>query len=53
MANDPPFICDALGCDRPADWAYIGESGDMFLCEFHGGAGDVDGWTRIKREIDD
>ena len=46
---DPLLICDALNCERPADWAYIGEGGDMYLCEFHGGPGDVEGWTRIVR----
>lgn len=39
--------CDALGCNRLADLAYIGEGGDLYLCDFHGGAGDVEGWVRI------
>lgn len=41
------FQCDAIGCDRVADWAYIGEGGDLYLCEFHGGTDVVSGWTRI------
>jgi hypothetical protein len=41
------FGCDAIGCERPADWAYIGEGGDLYLCEFHGGNEDIAGWHRI------
>lgn len=46
--DDDGYRCEAIGCDNPADWAYIGEGGDMFLCEFHGGKGEVDGWVRIE-----
>lgn len=42
------FMCEARGCCRRADWAYIGEGGDMFLCDFHGGTDEVEGWTRIE-----
>lgn len=44
--DDPK--CDITDCDRLADWAYIGESGDLYLCEFHGGSGDAEQWTRIE-----
>jgi hypothetical protein len=47
MADEPLFICEALGCERPADWAYIGECGDMFLCEIHGGTEPDIRWVRI------
>jgi hypothetical protein len=50
MNEDEVFHCDAQGCQSVADWAYIGESGDLYLCEFHGGAGEAPGWTRIERE---
>ena len=52
MSAEPPFVCEAIGCERPADWAFIGEGGDMFLCEFHGGSEDVPGWTRIERDAE-
>ena len=39
--------CDARGCERLADLAFIGEGGDLYLCDFHGGAGEVEGWRRI------
>lgn len=39
--------CNAKECDRPADWAYIGESGDLYLCSFHGGTEPVEGWVWI------
>lgn len=39
--------CDANGCDRLADWAYIGEAGDLYLCAFHGGKEPVEGWVWI------
>lgn len=45
--------CDARGCDNPADLAYIGEGGDLYLCDFHGGAGEVEGWTRIPESTTD
>lgn len=41
--------CEATGCERLADWAYIGEGGDLYLCEFHAGTGDAPGWARIER----
>lgn len=44
---DIAIVCDAIGCNRPADWAYIGQGDDLYLCEFHGGAEPVDGWARI------
>lgn len=34
-AIEPPFICDVTGCDVRAEWAWIGESGDMFVCPEH------------------
>lgn len=43
------FFCDALGCEEPADWAFIGEGGDLFICAFHGGDEPVEGWQRIDR----
>lgn len=46
-AASPVFMCEANGCDRLADWAYIGEGGDLFICDFHGGVALIDGWTRI------
>jgi len=33
--DGPPFICDVTGCDVRAEWAWIGESGDMFVCPEH------------------
>lgn len=41
--------CDATGCDQLADIAYIGEGGDLYLCDFHAGIGEVGGWKRIYR----
>jgi hypothetical protein len=43
----PLFDCDARGCDRPADWAYIGEAGDLYVCRFHKGAACSPHWTEI------
>jgi hypothetical protein len=50
--NNPPnpLICDVHGCDALADWAYIGECGDMFLCAFHGGHDAVEGWVWIGEQ---
>jgi len=46
-------MCDASGCGRLADWAYIGESGDLYLCDVHGGpVDDVPGWVRITQEAE-
>jgi hypothetical protein len=45
--NDPEFRCEARGCERLADWAFIGEGNQIFICEYHGGTEPVDGWTRI------
>ena len=42
--------CEANGCSRSADLAFIGEGGDLYLCVFHGGAGDIEGWTWIGSE---
>lgn len=39
--------CEAKGCDRCADWAYIGEGGDLYLCVLHAGKEPVEGWTWI------
>lgn len=50
MANEPLFDCEAIGCERPADWAHVDQFGAMYLCEFHGGAINIEGWTRITRE---
>lgn len=41
------LLCDANGCENLADWAYIGEGGDLYLCRFHGGEEPVEGWTWI------
>lgn len=50
MTAREAFYCDAAGCERLADLAYIGEGGDLYLCDFHGGAGEVDGWKRIEHD---
>lgn len=47
MGTNVRPTCDANDCDRLADWAYIGEGGDLYLCSFHGGSEPVEGWTRI------
>ncbi len=39
--------CEAQGCESLADWAYIGESGDLYLCVRHGGEEPVEGWVWI------
>jgi hypothetical protein len=39
--------CEARHCDNLADWAYIGEGGDLYLCRVHGGTEPVDGWAWI------
>jgi hypothetical protein len=57
--NDRPvplIHCEAVGCERPADWVYTGES-NVYLCGFHGDPryrrrGEV-GWTRIQEQIMD
>jgi hypothetical protein len=45
--REPRPICDAIDCETPAEWAYIGEGGDLYLCAFHGGTEQVEGWTWI------
>jgi hypothetical protein len=35
MSDEPLFICDIFRCGRPAEWAIIGESGDVYLCGEH------------------
>jgi hypothetical protein len=40
-------VCDAVGCTALADWAYIGEGGDLYLCSLHGGKEPVEGWQWI------
>lgn len=40
-------VCDAIGCESLADWAYISEGGDLYLCSFHGGTEPVEGWVWI------
>jgi hypothetical protein len=35
MTIEPPFNCDIFRCNQPADWAIIGESGDVYLCAEH------------------
>jgi hypothetical protein len=35
MADEPPFVCDIGGCDRPVKFAYIGGAGDFYLCALH------------------
>ena len=32
---EPPFNCDIFRCDQLAEWAIIGESGDVYLCAEH------------------
>jgi hypothetical protein len=32
---EPPFDCDIFRCDQRAEWAMIGESGDVYLCAEH------------------
>lgn len=49
-AADSPPMCEAIDCERPADWAHADQFGAMYLCEFHGGAINVEGWARITRE---
>ena len=44
-----PPACGAVGCDRPADWAFA----DLFLCSFHGGEEPVEGWTRVGSDGSD
>jgi hypothetical protein len=34
-ADEPPFNCDIFRCDQLAEWAIIGESGDVYLCAEH------------------
>jgi hypothetical protein len=53
-AIEPPFICDARGCDQQAEWAYIGEAGDLYVCRFHKGAvyGSTH-WTDISGGMPD
>jgi hypothetical protein len=41
------------GTDPPADWAFIGESGDFFLCDEHFQPRTAEykrGWSRIPHE---
>jgi hypothetical protein len=49
--TEPLFDCDALGCDRPAGYAFIyGERVELALCERHGGTdSDIPGWLLIPR----
>lgn len=39
--------CEATGCVRLADWAYVGAGGDMYVCSLCGGTEAVDGWQWI------
>ncbi len=39
--------CEAQGCESLADWAYIGESGHLYLCVRHGVEEPVEGWVWI------
>lgn len=41
--------CEANDCTNPADWAFIGDGGDLYLCVRHGGLEPVPGWTWIAR----
>jgi hypothetical protein len=47
-AVDPPTDCDVRDCDRRADYAYIGESGDFYLCEYHFHTNPH--WRRIEHD---
>lgn len=40
----PP--CDVTECGRLADWAYIGEGGDLYLCLLHASE-ETAGWQWI------
>jgi hypothetical protein len=47
MADRPQ--CDAIGCTRLADWAYVGPGEPLNLCRFHGGNGaDIEDWIRVN-----
>lgn len=38
MSDEPEFLCDIthVGIRQPAAaWAFIGESGDLYLCDHH------------------
>jgi hypothetical protein len=37
--------CDVRGCRKRATWAYIGESGDLYLCDDH--HHDAPNWHRM------
>lgn len=45
------IMCEAIGCHRPADWAFIGEGWGLSVCDFHGGSEPAAGWARITRPV--
>ena len=40
-------VCDAIGCERLADWHYRDQFGTLQLCVLHGGAEQIEGWEWI------
>jgi len=44
--------CDVTVCPNDAEWAFIGEGGDLYLCDDHFdfNVGDSSHWRPIPRE---